>query len=111
MGFLSTNNLIRPLLSERKSIRKSTAVKSAETLRRITERTTSKRKLKRKRKHFHMTQEQRLQEAKFTEIENLKSLRKCVTILYHAFYLGRWIPSRDCNVWTEYLLPSLHFLV
>lgn len=69
------------LFSERKSIRKSTAVKSAETLRRMTERSTSKRKFSKKGKHFHMTQEERLREAKFTEIENLKSLRKC-NLLY-----------------------------
>jgi len=58
---------------ERKSIRKSTAVKSAETLRRMKERSNHKRRTLRK-KYRQMTQEERLREAKQTEIENLKSL-------------------------------------
>lgn len=61
---------------ERKSIRRSTAVKSAETLRRLKERSNSKRKASKKEKYYHMTQEERLREAKLTEIENLKSLRQ-----------------------------------
>lgn len=78
---------------ERKSIRKSTAVKSAETLRRMTERSTSKRRLLKKRKHFHMTQEERLREAKFTEIENLKSLRKCVSFMRRNLLKKRFVEN------------------
>ncbi|XP_065200689.1 vacuolar protein sorting-associated protein 72 homolog [Planococcus citri] len=63
-------------LFERKSIRKSTVVKSAETLRRLKERTASKRRSAKRGKYYHMTQEERLEEAKITEIENIKSLRQ-----------------------------------
>lgn len=61
----------------RKSIRHSTALKSAETLKRMKERSAMKRRLRRDRdKNRNMTQEQRLEEAKITEIENLKSLEQ-----------------------------------
>ncbi|XP_022200028.2 vacuolar protein sorting-associated protein 72 homolog isoform X2 [Nilaparvata lugens] len=63
--------------SERKSTRQSTLVKSAETARRVKERTERGRKKTRKLKEEeHLTQEQLLEEAKITEIENLKSLEK-----------------------------------
>lgn len=63
---------------ERKSIRKSTAAKSAETLARIKVRDLeSKRKTKRSRDdEWVPTQEELLEEAKLTEIENLKSLER-----------------------------------
>lgn len=61
--------------TERKSIRRSTAVKSAETLRRMKERVVIRKKSSKQGASHHMTQEQRLEEAKTTEIENLKSLR------------------------------------
>ncbi|XP_046392351.1 vacuolar protein sorting-associated protein 72 homolog [Ischnura elegans] len=65
---------------ERKSIRKSTAAKSAETQRLIKERTEGRRK--RKVRHYRpedmrkLTQEELLEEARVTEQENLKSLEK-----------------------------------
>ncbi|KAK7791828.1 hypothetical protein R5R35_001245 [Gryllus longicercus] len=63
---------------ERKSIRRSTAAKSAETLQRLKERSEEGRK-RRRRKTTDMrklTQEELLEEAKITEEENLKSLEK-----------------------------------
>uniref|UniRef100_A0A0V0GAU9 Vacuolar protein sorting-associated protein 72 homolog n=1 Tax=Triatoma dimidiata TaxID=72491 RepID=A0A0V0GAU9_TRIDM len=64
--------------SERKSIRKSTAVKSAATAQRIKERTAQgkKRKIVRSEDIWKPTQEELLEEAKITEEENLKSLEK-----------------------------------
>ncbi|XP_054282787.1 vacuolar protein sorting-associated protein 72 homolog [Macrosteles quadrilineatus] len=65
-------------LSERKSTRHSTAVKSAETAQRVRERALERR---RNRKitggpAYKPTQEELLEEAKLTELENLKSLEK-----------------------------------
>lgn len=61
---------------ERKSIRKSTAVKSAATAQRIKERTAQgkRRKIVRSEDVWKPTQEELLEEAKITEEENLKSL-------------------------------------
>lgn len=62
-------------LPERKSIRKSTAAKSAETAYRIKVRGMEQRKRAKKNIDDWMpTQEELLEEAKLTEIENLKSL-------------------------------------
>lgn len=63
---------------ERKSIRRSTAAKSAETLQRLKERSEEGRKRKRRRTTDtrKLTQEELLEEAKITEEENLKSLEK-----------------------------------
>ena len=62
---------------ERKSIRRSTAVKSAATAQRIKERTIQsgkRRKVKRSSDAWKPTQEELLEEAKITEQENIKSL-------------------------------------
>lgn len=61
---------------ERKSIRKSTAAKSAATAERIQIRNQEqKKKVKRpKEDEWIPTQEERLQEAKITELENMQSL-------------------------------------
>lgn len=64
-------------LSERKSIRRSTAVKSAATAQRIKERSALGKKRKvRQFDNWKPTQEELLEEAKITEAENLKSLEK-----------------------------------
>lgn len=64
------------LIVERKSIRKSTAAKSAATLQRIKVRDLEqKKKVKRPREEEWIpTQEELLEEAKQTEKENLQSL-------------------------------------
>jgi vacuolar protein sorting-associated protein 72 len=61
---------------ERKSIRKSTAAKSAATAQRIKVRNLEqKKKIKRpKEEEWIPTQEELLEEAKITELENIKSL-------------------------------------
>ncbi|XP_063239783.1 vacuolar protein sorting-associated protein 72 homolog isoform X2 [Bacillus rossius redtenbacheri] len=65
---------------ERKSIRRSTAAKSAATQQRLKERTEEGRRRKSRRKKaedvWKPTQEELLEEAKVTEKENLKSLEK-----------------------------------
>ncbi|PNF39156.1 putative vacuolar protein sorting-associated protein 72 [Cryptotermes secundus] len=65
---------------ERKSIRRSTAAKSAATLQRLKERTEEGRRRKGRRARaqdeWRPTQEELLEEAKITEQENLKSLEK-----------------------------------
>ncbi|XP_067006510.2 vacuolar protein sorting-associated protein 72 homolog [Anabrus simplex] len=65
---------------ERKSIRRSTAAKSAATLQRIKERNEEGRRRKGRRARnqdaWKPTQEELLEEAKITEEENLKSLEK-----------------------------------
>nr|XP_018914227.1 PREDICTED: vacuolar protein sorting-associated protein 72 homolog [Bemisia tabaci] len=62
---------------ERKSIRHSTAVASAKTQQRVRERSDLKRKISRKYTvEVKLTQEELLEEAKLTEIENLRSLEK-----------------------------------
>ncbi|XP_044757391.1 vacuolar protein sorting-associated protein 72 homolog [Coccinella septempunctata] len=63
---------------ERKSIRKSTAAKSAATLQRLKVRTLESQKRPRRTREDEWvpTQEELLEEAKITEIENLKSLEK-----------------------------------
>ncbi|RZC43151.1 vacuolar protein sorting-associated protein 72 -like protein, partial [Asbolus verrucosus] len=65
-------------ISERKSIRKSTAAKSAATAQRIKVRNLEqKKKIKRpKEEEWIPTQEELLEEAKITELENIKSLEK-----------------------------------
>ena len=69
--------------SERKSIRKSTAAKSAETRKRLRERDEEfKRRKRRSRPHAKehaepLTQAQLLKEAEITEEENLKCLGTC----------------------------------
>ncbi|XP_045496481.1 vacuolar protein sorting-associated protein 72 homolog [Colias croceus] len=61
---------------ERKSIRQSTAVKSAETLERIKIRSELKKKKVKKVEERPLTQEELLEEALITEKENLKSLER-----------------------------------
>ncbi|CAH0674092.1 unnamed protein product [Spodoptera exigua] len=61
---------------ERKSIRQSTAVKSAETLQRIKIRSALKKKKPKKVEDRMPTQEELLEEALITEKENLKSLER-----------------------------------
>ncbi|CAH0723596.1 unnamed protein product, partial [Brenthis ino] len=61
---------------ERKSIRQSTAVKSAETLQRIKIRSELKKKKPKKVEERVLTQEELLEEALITEKENLKSLER-----------------------------------
>ncbi|XP_069675563.1 vacuolar protein sorting-associated protein 72 homolog [Periplaneta americana] len=65
---------------ERKSIRRSTAAKSAATLQRLKERTEEGRKRRGRRMRtqdeWRPTQEELLEEAKITEQDNLKSLEK-----------------------------------
>lgn len=63
---------------ERKSTRHSTAVKSAETARRVRERALERRRARRSGAdtEYKPTQEELLEEAKLTELENLKSLEK-----------------------------------
>ncbi|KAG7309728.1 hypothetical protein JYU34_004220 [Plutella xylostella] len=61
-------------VSGRKSIRQSTAVKSAETLQRIKIRSELKKKNPKKTEERPLTQEELLAEAVITEQENLKSL-------------------------------------
>ncbi|XP_072949981.1 vacuolar protein sorting-associated protein 72 homolog [Epargyreus clarus] len=61
---------------ERKSIRQSTAVKSAETLERIKIRSELKKKKPKKVEEKVLTQEELLAEALITEKENLKSLER-----------------------------------
>ncbi|KAJ0177916.1 hypothetical protein K1T71_006789 [Dendrolimus kikuchii] len=61
---------------ERKSIRQSTAVKSAETLQRIKIRSELKKKKPKKVEEKMPTQEELLEEALITEKENLKSLER-----------------------------------
>jgi vacuolar protein sorting-associated protein 72 len=73
---------------ERKSIRRSTAAKSAATLQRLKERTEEGRRRKGRRARaqdeWRPTQEELLEEAKITEQENLKSLGKCKQSIYKA---------------------------
>lgn len=61
---------------ERKSIRQSTAVKSAETQQRIKIRSELKKKKPKKVEEKVLTQEELLEEALITEKENLKSLER-----------------------------------
>ncbi|XP_045767674.1 vacuolar protein sorting-associated protein 72 homolog [Maniola jurtina] len=61
---------------ERKSIRQSTAVKSAETQQRIKIRSELKKKKPKKVEERPLTQEELLEEALITEKENLKSLER-----------------------------------
>ncbi|XP_046967162.1 vacuolar protein sorting-associated protein 72 homolog [Vanessa cardui] len=61
---------------ERKSIRQSTAVKSAETQQRIKIRSELKKKKPKKVEERVLTQEELLEEALITEKENLKSLER-----------------------------------
>ncbi|KAL4716272.1 hypothetical protein ACJJTC_014752 [Scirpophaga incertulas] len=61
---------------ERKSIRQSTAVKSAETLQRIKIRSELKKRKPKRVEEKMPTQEELLEEALITEKENLKSLEK-----------------------------------
>ncbi|XP_046675263.1 vacuolar protein sorting-associated protein 72 homolog [Homalodisca vitripennis] len=65
-------------LTERKSTRHSTAVKSAETAQRVRERALERRKNRRSAGEpaYKPTQEELLEEAKLTEQENLRSLEK-----------------------------------
>ncbi|RZF49195.1 hypothetical protein LSTR_LSTR012460 [Laodelphax striatellus] len=64
-------------LSERKSARQSTLVKSAETAKRVKERSErGRKKTKKQKEEEYFTQEELLEEAKITEEENLKSLEK-----------------------------------
>ncbi|CAB0017949.1 unnamed protein product, partial [Nesidiocoris tenuis] len=62
----------------RKSVRKSTTVKSAATAQRVRERTSARQKRKKlvPSETWEPTQEELLEEAKITEQENLKSLEK-----------------------------------
>uniref|UniRef100_A0A146LNE8 Vacuolar protein sorting-associated protein 72 homolog n=1 Tax=Lygus hesperus TaxID=30085 RepID=A0A146LNE8_LYGHE len=64
--------------AERKSVRKSTTVKSAATAQRVKERTSAQEKRKKfvPSDTWKPTQEELLEEAKITEEENLKSLEK-----------------------------------
>ncbi|XP_068624280.1 vacuolar protein sorting-associated protein 72 homolog [Battus philenor] len=62
--------------TERKSIRQSTAVKSAETQQRIKIRSALKRRKPRRVEERVLTQEELLEEALITEKENLKSLER-----------------------------------
>lgn len=67
---------INKYVLERKSIRQSTAVKSAETQQRIKIRSELKKKKPKKVEERVLTQEELLEEARITEKENLKSLGK-----------------------------------
>jgi vacuolar protein sorting-associated protein 72 len=72
---------LRFLLSvERKSIRRSTAAKSAATLKRLKERNEDQRKKVKTVRHddYKPTQDELLEEALLTEEINLKSLGKCI---------------------------------
>lgn len=70
---------------EKKSVRQTTALKSAETVQRVIERETKgKRKRYRKDPNEKLTQEQILEEAKETELLNLQSLEK-----YHQMELEK----------------------
>ncbi|VVC96655.1 unnamed protein product [Leptidea sinapis] len=62
--------------TERKSIRQSTAVKSAETLKRIKIRSELQKKKPKRVEEKVLTQQERLEEALTTEKENLKSLER-----------------------------------
>lgn len=63
--------------SERKSIRKTTAAKTAETAQRVKVRNqVQKKRIRRKEDDWVPTQEELLEEAKVTEGENIKSLEK-----------------------------------
>lgn len=77
------------LYVERKSIRKSTAAKSAATLQRIKVRDLEqKKKVKRPREEEWIpTQEELLEEAKQTEKENLQSLGIYKYCFMSAYYL------------------------
>lgn len=74
------DNVIETVFLERKSIRRSTAAKSAATQQRMKERTEEGRRRRGKRgsrsalEEYQPTQEELLEEAKITEEENLKSL-------------------------------------
>lgn len=68
--------------AERKSIRQSTAVKSAETQQRIKIRSELKKKKPKKVEDKMPTQEELLEEALITEKENLKSLGKLICDFY-----------------------------
>ncbi|XP_026485515.2 vacuolar protein sorting-associated protein 72 homolog isoform X2 [Vanessa tameamea] len=106
---------------ERKSIRQSTAVKSAETQQRIKIRSELKKKKPKKVEERVLTQEELLEEALITEKENLKSLerfeqselerkkirpiKKSITgpvIRYHSFSVPiiTEIPPQDKNCMT-----------
>lgn len=101
--YVATHVVYKPNISlERKSIRRSTAAKSAATLQRLKERTEEGRRRKgrraRARDEWQPTQEELLEEAKITEQENLKSLGKYTkyvcTILwicyFYPFILGSY---------------------
>lgn len=76
---LSIKKTLYLIGSGRKSIRQSTAVKSAETLQRIKIRSELKKKNPKKVEEHIPTQEELLAEAVITEEENLKSLGKYKT--------------------------------
>jgi len=62
---------------EKKSVRTTTALKSAETIRRVKERETGgKKRSYRRESHVKYTQDELLEEAKETELLNLESLEK-----------------------------------
>lgn len=66
---------------ERKSTRKATVEKSAETAKKIKERSQVKKKIPlKKNEYVKPTQEQLLKEAKITEQENIKSLGELLTL-------------------------------
>lgn len=75
------------LIKERKSTRHSTAIKSAETARRVRERALERRRGRRSGADtdYKPTQEELLEEAKLTELENLKSLGDNLLIVLIRF--------------------------
>lgn len=86
-------------IPERKSVRKSTAAKSAATAQRIKVRTLEeKKKVKKpKEEEWVPTQEELLEEAKITEQENLASLGAHYTFTLNVcFFLG-WFISREIS--------------
>lgn len=82
--------------SERKSIRKSTAAKSAATAHRIKVRNQEqKKKVKRpKEEEWIPTQEELLEEAKITEQENLQSLGMVFIVFHLKIYLFQHVIER-----------------
>lgn len=77
------------IFTEKKSIRRSTAAKSAETLKRMKERAEDQRKKPKMVKHddYKPTQEELLKEALETEKINLKSLGTSLQELNGNFYV------------------------
>ncbi|XP_065570043.1 vacuolar protein sorting-associated protein 72 homolog isoform X2 [Artemia franciscana] len=77
---LDADTLLDLALHERKSVRKATATKSAETVKRLQKRKVEEARRKSsqpiRREEYMPTQEELLEEAKITEEENLKSLAK-----------------------------------